>query len=152
MGHNDDSELRDTFLGVMLLVGAIIGGLIWLVGNVFTCPGVLTERGRVPLLALQDYNGPRGSFVLASGSIEGALYYSYYAREQGAIRGQTVPAATVLLYDDEEETPYYAPLTCERPSTAGWWQAPRCERGIVGALHVPKDSIVSEYRLDLEGQ
>lgn len=105
-----------------------------------------------PLVALQDGSRTSGSFFLASGTLNDYPAFTYYVKNGNENYLQTVYAddAAVIEYDGPPKVVY----SCEDYRKVNDWIAwPISAQGLKDeceflTFYVPKNSIVSDYRLD----
>jgi len=132
-----------TFIGcfIGILLSLLIGACI---------PQKTVEIRRDKLVTLKDNITTEGSFFLGSGTINGEHKYFYYKENgQGGFLAESVNSKGVPIYEDSDTEPYISILANEFinrkfdvlfiPNT-----------DICYAFHIPKNSIIRDYKLDLK--
>lgn len=140
--------------------GWIAGGFAALLGSIFLTPGVgillhdyppYEPAGHTTMIALNDSTAVQGRFGFFSGYIEEEFrYFFYYEKDNGSIEMGWVPARHADVFEDAE------PGTgrVEYFKSKGHWElfgyVPGQDPETIYEIHVPKDTVIREYTMDLE--
>jgi hypothetical protein len=138
--------------GLMAIVGALAAFMIGMGVFAIWGPDAQYEsQYTVPLVAMQDNTGVRGSFFLGSGGIGSASKYVYYygTQETGYIQSW-VYTDEAVVYEVPGLTEPRIEVIEDVRDTSKWYgigfnDDPRY------AFYIPVGSIVQGYNLDLEG-
>ena len=129
---------------LVLLVTANIGSAV-----AETVPvGSTTQE----LIALQDNRDIKGQGSFLSRSIETNSYYYYLTEtEKGLQLNKQSTNSSYVKYLEEGETPYIEIITLDYKNkilNEVLWGP--CIKGNEYTFHIPKDSIITEYKIDLQ--
>lgn len=139
-------------LAVAAIIGSLlVGFLLALLAGVFM-PWQLEEAERVPLVALRDNVGASGTFFLGTGSTDGKLTYFYYEQlPDGGYRASKADSEDAVIYEDDEEAPYVKTYKVDMTARGldEWWKWVGASTTDRRDFHIPKGSLLRDYRLDL---
>lgn len=132
-----------TFISLFVIPAILLGA-----GTLVVSSAGRWEAETIPLVALQDGSGVSGNFFLGSGYIKNDLTYYYYQQgSDSGIYGKTVKAEKAVIYEDQEDTPIVREWHCM--SIGASWQWAVCVPRTETEFHVPKGSVLSQYKMDL---
>jgi len=138
------------YLGIVFIMG-LAGHVIIDSRDTDKSNHVIVAVERQEIVALADNFSTGGKFFLGSGSVSGAMYYSYMV-EQGSYKTvKTMKAEGVLIDDSGSIEPSIEHQTIEPPDGGKgiywWFWTPKTERVII---HIPPGSIDYHYSIDLK--
>lgn len=132
----------------------LIPGVV--IGLIFSWQPDPQPHPTTQLVNLQDSSGVYGRFFLGSGTIREYPAYYYYkeiAPGQYTYNNlvQEPGTAQIVVFTDEENNPYLKTLQeCYKQTDSFWWVSVNgsfCNI-IQQEFHVPKDSIIQNFKLD----
>lgn len=140
------------FFGLFSALLGIIGGLIIGLSMGASVATVQLQTKHEKLVALRDTTATTGSFFLGSGSVNDNLTYFYYADKgtAGIQPGQVAPDLNDHVAFYEDSTPQTANLDVYETRSvkhSRWYIT--SNNDTTYKFHLPKDSILQNYTLNL---
>jgi hypothetical protein len=143
---------EETFIGVVRSI--LIGFFVFFISLIFVCIiGELVEtkevlQPKIELSALKDNSSIEGRFYLFGGSIDGVDYYHYIEQKNGYKQKGKIKSDGVKIYEDGENYIQECKREFKNPVWNNWLGL--FDYDCPGEIHIPKDSITTQYNIDLE--
>lgn len=149
LGKRDDTPFLGGFGG--LVVGILVGLLMTLIFSIFFPHYEVSNKHNI--IAMKDGSSIYGSMFLGSGTINEKQYYFYYEKEaDGAITQHKLLVNCSKIFEDSPDSTGWVELHYFKTKEPyNNWAGCGGEREFDHAeIHVPKGSVVREYKMDLE--
>ena len=101
-----------------------------------------------PLIALKDNSTINGSFFLGCGNVGSKTQYSYAVDTEFGIEIKTLSTDKKIYFKYDEGAPALITSEPVYSTLAEWLSAPSYES--IYTFRIPEDSIINEYKIDLE--
>ena len=145
-------DLCHPFIMILMTIVAFLVLLLTSSASSNIAETVPVESTTQTLVAIQDNRDieGRGSFI--SRSVETNSYYYYLVEtEKGIQLNKQLTNSSYIKYLEEGETPYVEIFTFDyknKKLNEIFWGP--CVKNDEYVFHIPKDSIISEYKIDLQ--
>jgi hypothetical protein len=142
--------IGDLFTRIIFsLLGLVLGIAISMGFGALPVEKVYKLTGQEYLYALQDKTGvSEGSFFLGCGSIDSKEYYYYYKKvSENSFKMGKIETEDALVIEDDNETPRIETYMQRWKNENWYWLGIPAKEKI--KVYIPKNSIVSKYKLDL---
>ena len=160
LNRNLQGNLRVLSAGSAAFVAILCTSLLDLaILSVVPSKRVVSEYNRAKIVALSTAVSAEGSFFLASGRIEGKMYYYFYFETSNKGKRITkLPAENVTIYEEDRKDAYYTENAIMRKSSGRGWLfnffvpdffASIREGPTSYDIHLPKGSIKQEIDASL---
>jgi len=161
IGFNIDSYVSTwTKIGysILGLLGGIVGGVLiagmitLFIGNFFETDNITTIK--YELLSFGDGEKSDGDFFLGCGNIDEKMVYYYYrydTTDSKAIVRRRISADISKIYEDDITKPYILVKIKDTDVKSGrgyWVPLSRNEGWQRYEIHLPKGSVIRQYKLD----
>ncbi len=152
----NDYDWNVTGVLMGLFMGVMIGGLIAIVVTVvptfwLQSQNTCVNNQKYNLISLRDSIGIQGAFFIGSGYINNTLSYFYYQQmPDGGYQANSLDMSQAEVYQDEQKHPYIQSynITFKNP-LLNYILIPNVVWSCQSALHIPKNSILQNYSLNL---
>ena len=147
-----DGKVFTMIFAVTFSIGiGVLSSLLFVIPNKFI-PKEEKQYSTVShkIVALKDNKGSKGSFLLGSGYIEDELYYYYFEEtNEGLKKKKLIASDCYIKYDDNPRVIEYT-HTGYKKAYHYIYGTPEVIHGTYYVIYVPKGSITSEFKIDLE--
>ena len=140
---------------IIMILMTIVAFLVLLFTSVVSsniAETVPVESTTQELVAIQDNRDIEGHGSFISRSVETNNYYYYLTEtEKGIKLNKQLTNSSYIKYLEEEETPYIEIFTFDyknKKLNEIFWGP--CVKNDEYIFHIPKDSVITEYKIDLQ--
>ena len=134
------------------LLTAFVSGMLC---GIATIPFGVVEVSRVnhvsPVFSLRNVSSIEGNFYLGSGYIRGTEnYYMFTKDERGGFVRTQIPSYNCIIFQDNDTNPHlsWQTVTYRVPKYCFVWPEFRESKDTKYDIHVPKNTIIQEFKVD----